>query len=120
MEPKKATSKTAKPAAKPAAKKPGKTVKERTSAKSEIESKPRPVGVSKTKQAEPVTTSSGHHHHKPDSIHFDAKTPTPAAKASVTHQQIAELAYSFYIARGHAHGSHEEDWRRAEQELAAR
>ncbi len=34
-----------------------------------------------------------------------------------THQQIAELAYHFYIERGWRHGYHEQDWFRAEQEL---
>jgi hypothetical protein len=37
-----------------------------------------------------------------------------------THQQIAELAYHFYIERGWSHGKHEQDWFRAEQELYAR
>jgi hypothetical protein len=34
-----------------------------------------------------------------------------------THDDIARLAYSYWEARGHAHGSPSEDWIRAEQEL---
>jgi len=40
-------------------------------------------------------------------------------KATVrpSHQQIAELAHSYYVARGWKHGYHEQDWLRAEQVL---
>ena len=34
-----------------------------------------------------------------------------------THEEIAVRAYEFFLARGGAHGRHEEDWCRAEQEL---
>jgi hypothetical protein len=34
-----------------------------------------------------------------------------------THDQIASLAYSYWAARGFQHGSAEEDWQRAEDEL---
>lgn len=43
-------------------------------------------------------------------------TPAPEAQ-DVTHARISQLAYSYWIARGHAHGSPEEDWHRAEREL---
>ncbi len=36
------------------------------------------------------------------------------------HDDIAELAYALYEERGAAHGSHEEDWHRAEQEIRRR
>jgi len=35
----------------------------------------------------------------------------------VTHQQIAELAHSYWTSRGYVQGSAEEDWLRAEREL---
>jgi hypothetical protein len=54
--------------------------------------------------------------------------PTLAAEAPVTQviparpsqEQIASLAYSYWVARGCQGGSPEEDWLRAEHELAAR
>jgi hypothetical protein len=33
------------------------------------------------------------------------------------HEQIAALAYELWIERGSPHGSHEEDWHRAESQL---
>lgn len=42
---------------------------------------------------------------------------TQNGRPQPTHQQIAELAYHFYIERGWGHGHHEQDWFRAEQEL---
>ncbi len=39
---------------------------------------------------------------------------------SPSNEEIAKLAHSYWIARGHAHGSAEEDWLRAEQELKAK
>jgi hypothetical protein len=38
----------------------------------------------------------------------------------ITPQQIAELAYSYYEARGYRPGHHHEDWIRAERELRSR
>jgi len=34
-----------------------------------------------------------------------------------TREEIAELAYQLWIERGSPHGSHEEDWHRAEAQL---
>ena len=53
---------------------------------------------------------------------------TPAAKTSVEvaatapleHKKIARLAYSYWEARGRSHGSPEEDWFRAEEEIRRR
>ncbi|AXC13674.1 hypothetical protein ACPOL_4401 [Acidisarcina polymorpha] len=39
--------------------------------------------------------------------------PTPAPNR----EQIAQLAHKFWTDRGRHHGSHEQDWFRAEQEL---
>jgi hypothetical protein len=36
----------------------------------------------------------------------------------IGHEDIARLAHSFWAARNYAHGSPEEDWLRAEKELA--
>jgi Protein of unknown function (DUF2934) len=35
-------------------------------------------------------------------------------------EDVAKLAYSYWIARGHSHGAAEEDWLRAEAELAGK
>jgi hypothetical protein len=47
------------------------------------------------------------------------KTPIAAklTPISISHEKVAELAHRFWAERGGAHGSHEEDWFRAEQEL---
>jgi Protein of unknown function (DUF2934) len=48
------------------------------------------------------------------------KKKTVKAKATpvmVTHEAIALLAHRFWIERGGQHGSHEDDWIRAEREL---
>jgi len=34
-----------------------------------------------------------------------------------SHEEIARLAHQYWVERGHKHGSHEEDWLRAEKEL---
>lgn len=39
------------------------------------------------------------------------------APAGLNTEEVARLAHSYWVARGHRHGSHEEDWLRAEQEL---
>ncbi len=44
----------------------------------------------------------------------------PSAARVATREEIAKLAFSYWIARGYAHGSAEQDWLRAEQELIGR
>lgn len=50
------------------------------------------------------------------------KAPTKKAvakkKAAPTHEEIAKLAHHYFSQRGHTHGSHEDDWARAEKELS--
>jgi hypothetical protein len=41
----------------------------------------------------------------------------PVALPTPSHDEIARLAYAYWEARGRQHGSHEEDWYRAEREL---
>jgi hypothetical protein len=45
--------------------------------------------------------------------------PGSPAPAEPTREDIARLAYSYWEARGCQGGSPEEDWTRAERELAA-
>ncbi len=47
-------------------------------------------------------------------------TSTNGNGSSVPHDQVAQLAHRFWNERGRAHGHHEEDWYRAEQELLHR
>jgi Protein of unknown function (DUF2934) len=48
-----------------------------------------------------------------------AEVPSSAV-ATPTYQEIAALAYSYWVARGQQGGSPEEDWLRAEQELSVK
>ncbi len=41
-------------------------------------------------------------------------------RAGVTPEDVAELAHSYWVNRGYQHGSHDEDWLRAEKELNSR
>ena len=40
-----------------------------------------------------------------------------AQQRGVSHDDVARLAHSYWKQRGGAHGNHEDDWYRAEQEL---
>jgi hypothetical protein len=48
------------------------------------------------------------------------KTAAPVAAAAPNHFDIAARAYELFLERGGAHGSDQEDWLRAEEELTAR
>lgn len=52
--------------------------------------------------------------HKAATVAVEA--PAVNAPAVNPHDQIAKIAYGFWEARGRAHGYHEQDWLRAEQE----
>ena len=45
------------------------------------------------------------------------KAAASKAKAPVTPEQISHLAYQYWVERGRPHGSHHEDWVRAEKAL---
>jgi len=49
-----------------------------------------------------------------------AETRALSEQTRPTHEQIVSLAYALWQERGCPEGSAEEDWFRAEQELAAR
>lgn len=42
---------------------------------------------------------------------------TASTSREVSREDVAALAYTYWIARGYGHGGAEEDWLRAEQEL---
>jgi hypothetical protein len=46
------------------------------------------------------------------------KATTTAKKAAPTHEEIAKLAHHYFSQRGYEHGSHDDDWARAEKELS--
>ena len=107
-------------------------------AAAEVTANPRTTRSSKTKKTE--TTETGpvkHHHNKSNSATSPDATPAQrttgkavaAAGAGsvildpvgeVAHEEIAELAYSYWIARGYSQGGAEDDWLRAEHELRQR
>ncbi len=62
--------------------------------------------------AEPTETSASETQVAP-------KAAAAAAGHIPSHEEIAERAHSYWVARGCQGGSPEEDWRRAEQELRA-
>jgi hypothetical protein len=68
-----------------------------------------PEGVPKT-DSEPRKVPSG-------SRRAANGTAVEVKRAPPTREQIAARAYQIFLARGGAHGRHEEDWLRAEQEL---
>lgn len=118
MQLKKTSNKTAKPA--PLAS--GVTPPEETTTPA---AKPRAAGSSKKKN-ELGDMTSATHHHKAAPMATSQPTPVsskPADKPSdkptrtVSQHDIAGLAYSYWVERAFAHGSHEEDWLRAEKEL---
>ncbi len=51
-------------------------------------------------------------------VRSETKMLSDAPARAVDAQQIAELAYSYWLERGEHHGYAEEDWLRAERELA--
>lgn len=58
----------------------------------------------------------------PDETQADV-TPAEASLSAAptpTYQEIATLAYSYWVARGQQGGSPEEDWLRAERELSVK
>ena len=96
----------------------------------ELKPKPRTSKSSAPKTTEVVKAESPSHHHKLSASPVaealavmsesssTALNLTPAASPRVvTHQQIAELAHSFWTSRGYVHGSPDDDWFRAEQQL---
>ncbi len=55
---------------------------------------------------------------KTDRAQVAVEPVVPAAPAQEPdREEIAALAYEFWIERGSPHGSHEEDWQRAEEQL---
>jgi hypothetical protein len=101
-----------------------------TGAQAEVTSKPRTTRSSKSKSNEASETGSVKHRKATPSKTAVAqqaaataepslaKTHSPVMpKRDITHEEIAQLAYSYWVAREYANGSSEQDWLRAEREL---
>jgi hypothetical protein len=99
----------------------------------ELKPKPRTSKSSAPKSSEVFRAESPSHHHKLSAspvsealaaVSENSSTSlnsTPAETPRVvTHQQIAELAHSYWTSRGYLHGSPEDDWFRAERQLTGR
>jgi hypothetical protein len=96
------------------------------------EVKPKPLAkkssTPKKKSEEKMAASPSHHHKivsapaEPQLVETVTVTETITHSVSrvVTHEEIAELAHSYWVERGYTHGSPHEDWHRAEQELKQR
>jgi hypothetical protein len=98
------------------------TPKQEATVKAEVKPKPRVTKSSTPKSSEIAETASASHHHKavstPTPVVAPVIQPVAAPKArQVSREEIAKLAHSYWVARGHANGSPEEDWFRAERQL---
>jgi hypothetical protein len=72
----------------------------------------------------PETLYRGHVHRTPVNLdrrpETDFRKSPSAERHRPSHGEIAELAYSYWEARGRLYGSELEDWLRAERELKLR
>ena len=73
-----------------------------------------PQTGSKTSAKAPSKTPSK------DSVAPETPSHTAGGKSEPTHAEISHRAHQYWKERGHSHGSHEEDWTRAERELKSR
>jgi hypothetical protein len=53
-------------------------------------------------------------------LHVEPSSKNPAVHSNPDPEEIARRAYQLWEERGHPHGSPDEDWHRAEQELRLR
>jgi hypothetical protein len=77
----------------------------------ELASTPASLSFAPMQQQTESLQSSSSHSEMPAHALDSATPPT---------EEVAALAYQLWIGRGSPHGSHEEDWQRAEQELRNR
>lgn len=108
--------------------------KPKTSPETEVSAAPatEPTAKSSRKSAakpKAATTAAPHKHTRKSTktaeIAIEASAATAGsvqevpqkAPLAVTREEIAKLAYSYWVARGYKGGSPEEDWLRAEREL---
>ena len=110
--------------------------KRKTTPETEVSASPATESAAKSRKsaAKPkaATTAASHRHTRKPVPTPDVELEAPAVSAIATpnqetkqkpvrvvsHEEIARLAYSYWVARGYQGGSQEEDWLRAERELA--
>ena len=64
-----------------------------------------------------TATSAAHKHHAKNTAEVVMEPLATVVPVAVTHEAIAQLAYSYWEARGRQGGSPEADWLQAEREL---
>jgi hypothetical protein len=84
------------------------------------ETAPVVVEVKKTarKAATKPTAAAAHKHHSKKNAEPVVEAIVVNAPKLITQEAIAQLAYSYWEARGRQGGSPEQDWLRAEEELS--
>jgi len=98
----------------------------------ELKPKPRTSKSSAPKTTEVVRAETPTHHHKlsaspvaealaavSESSSTGLKSAAAESPRTIGHQQIAELAHSYWSGRNYTQGSPEDDWLRAERQLTA-
>lgn len=102
-------------------KKPVKTAAKpkKAAAKAPAAKAERPKVAAKAKSAATSTAKAAPKAAKTEARPAAVEVPQakPAAKPRPTHEQIAHVAYGYFLQRHGQHGNHEQDWLRAEQEL---
>ncbi len=98
-----------------------KSAPESSAAKTESAAKAKSVAATpkpraKAAKTEEIAEQAPAASNGPQRVPSKAKS-TQATAPAPTHQEIAHLAHHFWKERGGHHGSHDQDWLRAEQEL---
>jgi hypothetical protein len=79
-----------------------------------------PAKSSPAKKKTAVKSVSEEQQVAPEVEHARQTAAPVAGRREPTHFEIAELAHTYFVERGHQHGFHEHDWYRAERELRAK
>jgi hypothetical protein len=87
------------------------------------EKKPKKARTKKEVRGEetpPVAATAIRAKNAPVSTSAKSGNEAPSSKRNhvPSHEEVSSLAHRFFEQRGRQHGSHEQDWFRAEQELA--
>ena len=91
-------------------------------AKKEAKAPAKPRKTAAKKAAAPTGTDAvAVASEKPNGNASETRVAKSSAKpVEVSREEIERLAHQYWVERGRPHGSHEQDWYRAEQELRKR